>query len=109
MAALRMRTLTAAALREMPLPSPGGDKEQRGRVLVVGGAMRVPGAALLAGEAASRAGAGKLQIATLRVWRRRWPWRCRRRWCWAWGRTDRAKSRAGTVPWMQHLQHAMPP
>ncbi|RBE37982.1 carbohydrate kinase, partial [Xanthomonas oryzae pv. oryzae] len=25
MAALRMRTLTAAALREMPLPSPGGD------------------------------------------------------------------------------------
>lgn len=64
MAALRIRMLTAAALRAMPLPSPGGDKEQRGRVPVVGGAMRVPGAALLAGEAALRAGAGKLQIAT---------------------------------------------
>lgn len=64
MAAARLRTLTAAALRAMPLPSPGGDKEQRGRVLVVGGSMRVPGAALLAGEAALRAGAGKLQIAT---------------------------------------------
>ncbi|AGH76687.1 hypothetical protein XAC29_05900 [Xanthomonas axonopodis Xac29-1] len=33
-------------------------------MLVVGGSMRVPGAALLAGEAALRAGAGKLQIAT---------------------------------------------
>ncbi|MBV6803385.1 MULTISPECIES: NAD(P)H-hydrate dehydratase [Xanthomonas] len=64
MAAARLRTLSAAALRAMPLPSPGGDKEQRGRVLVVGGSMRVPGAALLAGEAALRAGAGKLQIAT---------------------------------------------
>ncbi|KTF31390.1 NAD(P)H-hydrate dehydratase [Xanthomonas vesicatoria] len=64
MAAARVRMLTAAALRAMPLPSPGGDKEQRGRVLIVGGSMRVPGAALLAGEAALRAGAGKLQIAT---------------------------------------------
>ncbi|WAT15653.1 NAD(P)H-hydrate dehydratase [Xanthomonas fragariae] len=64
MAAARIRTLTAAALRTMPLPSPGGDKEQRGRVLIVGGSMRVPGAVLLAGEAALRAGAGKLQIAT---------------------------------------------
>ncbi|WOB27585.1 MULTISPECIES: NAD(P)H-hydrate dehydratase [Xanthomonas] len=64
MAAARVRTLTAAALRAMPLPLPGGDKEQRGRVLIVGGSMRVPGAALLAGEAALRAGAGKLQIAT---------------------------------------------
>ncbi|WP_115561557.1 NAD(P)H-hydrate dehydratase [Xanthomonas arboricola] len=64
MAAARVRMLTPAALRAMPLPSPGGDKEQRGRVLVVGGSMRVPGAALLAGEAALRAGAGKLQIAT---------------------------------------------
>ncbi|MBB3760631.1 NAD(P)H-hydrate dehydratase [Xanthomonas arboricola] len=62
MAAPRM--LTAAALRAMPLPAPGGDKEQRGRVLIVGGSMRVPGAVLLAGEAALRTGAGKLQIAT---------------------------------------------
>ncbi|WP_166761538.1 NAD(P)H-hydrate dehydratase [Xanthomonas euroxanthea] len=64
MAAPRMRMLTAAALRSMPLPAPGGDKEQRGRVLIVGGSMRVPGAVLLAGEAALRTGAGKLQIAT---------------------------------------------
>lgn len=64
MAAPRVRTLTAAALRSMPLPAPGGDKEQRGRVLIVGGSMRVPGAVLLAGEAALRTGAGKLQIAT---------------------------------------------
>ncbi|SOU02937.1 putative sugar kinase [Xanthomonas arboricola pv. fragariae] len=64
MAAPRVRMLTAAALRAMPLPAPGGDKEQRGRVLVVGGSMRVPGAVLLAGEAALRTGAGKLQIAT---------------------------------------------
>ncbi|NIJ83840.1 hydroxyethylthiazole kinase-like uncharacterized protein yjeF [Xanthomonas arboricola] len=64
MAAPRVRLLTAAALRAMPLPAPGGDKEQRGRVLIVGGSMRVPGAVLLAGEAALRTGAGKLQIAT---------------------------------------------
>ncbi|MCS3809280.1 NAD(P)H-hydrate dehydratase [Xanthomonas sp. 4461] len=64
MAAPRVRLLTAAALRSMPLPAPGGDKEQRGRVLIVGGSMRVPGAVLLAGEAALRTGAGKLQIAT---------------------------------------------
>ncbi|NIK50893.1 NAD(P)H-hydrate dehydratase [Xanthomonas arboricola] len=64
MATPRVRMLTAAALRAMPLPAPGGDKEQRGRVLIVGGSMRVPGAVLLAGEAALRTGAGKLQIAT---------------------------------------------
>ncbi|KHL54506.1 NAD(P)H-hydrate dehydratase [Xanthomonas cannabis] len=64
MATPRVRMLTAAALRSMPLPAPGGDKEQRGRVLIVGGSMRVPGAVLLAGEAALRTGAGKLQIAT---------------------------------------------
>ncbi|KAB7765644.1 NAD(P)H-hydrate dehydratase [Xanthomonas maliensis] len=64
MASARVRTLTAARLRALPLPAPGGDKEQRGRVLIVGGSMRVPGAVLLAGEAALRAGAGKLQIAT---------------------------------------------
>lgn len=58
------RRLTARLLRGMPLPNPRGGKEQRGRVLVVGGSSRVPGAALLAGTAALRAGAGKLQVAT---------------------------------------------
>ncbi|MEA9829787.1 NAD(P)H-hydrate dehydratase [Xanthomonas campestris pv. raphani] len=64
MAGPRVRTVTAAALRAQPLPAPGGDKEQRGRVLIVGGSARVPGAVMLAGEAALRAGAGKLQLAT---------------------------------------------
>ena len=50
--------------RTLPQPSDDGDKDQRGRVLVVGGSVEVPGAALLAGIAALRAGAGKLQIAT---------------------------------------------
>jgi len=60
--------VTGDLLRQMPLPRPGedGDKEQRGRVLVIGGSLEVPGAALLAGVAALRAGAGKLQIATTR-------------------------------------------
>lgn len=61
-----VRPLTAKLLRSMPLPASGGGKEQRGRVLVVGGSSNVPGAALLAGTAALRAGAGKLQVATAR-------------------------------------------
>lgn len=57
--------VTGALLRGMPLPDPGaeGDKEARGRVLVVGGSREVPGAVLLAGMAALQAGAGKLQVA----------------------------------------------
>lgn len=55
--------VTAVLLADMPLPPPGGDKEARGRVLVVGGSAQVPGAVRLAGEAALRAGAGKLQMA----------------------------------------------
>lgn len=60
-----LRALTARRLRQMPLPVPDadGDKEDRGRVLVVGGAREVPGALVLAGTAALRAGAGKLQLA----------------------------------------------
>lgn len=57
-----VQLLTAAVLAGRPLPPPGGDKEDRGRVCVIGGSAQVPGAALLAGEAALRAGAGKLQI-----------------------------------------------
>lgn len=58
--------VTAELLRGMPLPQPDGDgdKETRGRVLVVAGSVPVPGGALLAGIGALRAGAGKLQIAT---------------------------------------------
>jgi hydroxyethylthiazole kinase-like uncharacterized protein yjeF len=55
-------------MRAWPLPQPdeAGDKEARGRVLVVGGAPEMPGAVILAATAALRAGAGKLQIATCR-------------------------------------------
>ena len=61
-----MQSVTQRLLRSWPLPQPGddGDKEERGRVLVVGGSIEVPGAILLAGVAALRAGAGKLQLAT---------------------------------------------
>jgi hydroxyethylthiazole kinase-like uncharacterized protein yjeF len=56
--------VTGGLLRGWPLPEPGGDKESRGRVLVLGGTASTPGAVLLAGEAVLRAGGGKLQIAT---------------------------------------------
>jgi ADP-dependent NAD(P)H-hydrate dehydratase len=58
--------ITPELLRTMPLPEPAGstDKKARGSVLVIAGSVEVPGAALLAGTAALRAGAGKLQIAT---------------------------------------------
>jgi ADP-dependent NAD(P)H-hydrate dehydratase len=56
----------SAVLREMPLPEPQeGSKEDRGRVLAVGGSRDVPGALLLTGLGALRAGAGKLQLATV--------------------------------------------
>jgi ADP-dependent NAD(P)H-hydrate dehydratase len=59
--------VTPALLRRLPLPSlESGDKEDRGRVMVVGGSTEMPGAALLAGTAVLRAGAGKLKIATAR-------------------------------------------
>jgi ADP-dependent NAD(P)H-hydrate dehydratase len=57
------RTVTPALLRGWPLPPPGDDKHDRGSALVVGGAARTPGAVMLAGLAALRAGAGKLQMA----------------------------------------------
>lgn len=64
----RVRHIDAALLRRWPLPSVDGSqgKDDRGRVLVVGGSQQVPGAVILAGVAALRAGAGKLQIATSR-------------------------------------------
>jgi hydroxyethylthiazole kinase-like uncharacterized protein yjeF len=58
--------LDAEALRAWALPplDDDVDKEARGKVLVIAGSREVPGAALLAGEAALRVGAGKLAIAT---------------------------------------------
>jgi hydroxyethylthiazole kinase-like uncharacterized protein yjeF len=55
--------ITPRLLREWPLPDPQGDKESRGTVLVIGGSRVTPGAVLLAGVAALRAGAGRLQLA----------------------------------------------
>ena len=60
--------INAAWLRAHPLPQPGEDtdKNSRGHVLAVGGSRRVPGGLLLTGEAALRAGAGKVQLATVK-------------------------------------------
>ncbi len=56
---MTQRILTPALLRERPLPVPEeGSKEARGSAFVIGGSASVPGAALLAGVAALRAGAG---------------------------------------------------
>ena len=58
--------LDSAALKQHPLPPVvDGDKETKGRILIVAGSRDVPGAALLAATGAMRAGAGKLRIATV--------------------------------------------
>ncbi|MGC5663874.1 NAD(P)H-hydrate dehydratase [Micromonospora sp. WMMD723] len=57
------RVITPGLLREWALPVPTGGKDNRGTVLVVGGSRFTPGAVLLAGVAALRAGAGVLQLA----------------------------------------------
>jgi hydroxyethylthiazole kinase-like uncharacterized protein yjeF len=49
---------------ELPHHDDGDSKHDRGQVLVVGGGRETPGAVLLAGLAALRVGAGKLQLAT---------------------------------------------
>jgi hydroxyethylthiazole kinase-like uncharacterized protein yjeF len=56
-------------LRGWPLPpvQEDGDKESRGRVLVLAGSREMPGAAVLAATAALRAGAGKLVVATVQA------------------------------------------
>jgi hydroxyethylthiazole kinase-like uncharacterized protein yjeF len=55
--------VTPALLRAWRPPEPSGGKEERGTVLVIGGSRDTPGAVLLAGVAALRAGAGRLQLA----------------------------------------------
>jgi len=55
--------LTPNFLRDWPLPEPGAGKYGRGQVLVVGGAARTPGAAMLSALAALRVGAGRLTLA----------------------------------------------
>jgi hydroxyethylthiazole kinase-like uncharacterized protein yjeF len=59
--------LDAEALKQHRLPPVvDGDKETKGRILIVAGSRDVPGAGLLTALAAMRAGAGKLRIATAR-------------------------------------------
>lgn len=58
----RSEKVTADLLREWGLPDPGDSKKTRGRVIVVGGSRRSPGAVMLAGEAALRVGAGRLGL-----------------------------------------------
>lgn len=61
-----MEPLDSRWLREhpLPVPHPDADKNSRGKVFVIGGSATVPGGALLTAEAALRAGAGKVQVAT---------------------------------------------
>ena len=63
---MQPQNLTPALLRGWPLPPAevDCDKDDRGRVMIVGGSMEIPGAALLAATAALRAGAGKVTVAT---------------------------------------------
>jgi ADP-dependent NAD(P)H-hydrate dehydratase len=57
--------VTPQVLRAWPLPEPTGGKNARGSILVIGGSTETLGAVLLAAQAAMRAGAGKLQVATV--------------------------------------------
>ena len=58
--------LDQVALQSHPLPPViDGDKETKGKILIIAGSGEVPGAALLSATAAMRAGAGKLRIATV--------------------------------------------
>jgi ADP-dependent NAD(P)H-hydrate dehydratase len=58
--------VTPQMLHSWRPPEPSGDKNARGSILVIGGSTETLGAVLLAAEAAMRAGAGKLQVATVR-------------------------------------------
>ncbi|MFS2108686.1 NAD(P)H-hydrate dehydratase [Sphingomonas sp. Sphisp140] len=62
-----MSEIDADWLTRHPLPAVEDDtnKNARGRVLAAGGSTMVPGALRLTGEAALRAGAGKVQLATV--------------------------------------------
>lgn len=62
---MKPNSLDRSALRQHPIPGViDGDKETKGRILIIAGSRDVPGAALLAATAAMRSGAGKLRIAT---------------------------------------------
>jgi len=61
-----LKPLDRKALQHHPLPHVAdGDKDSKGRILVIAGSREVPGAAVLTATAAMRAGAGRLKIATV--------------------------------------------
>ena len=70
LSALPVTRLNDDLLRQWPLPMPAadGDKEERGRILIVGGARQMPGAVILAANAAMRAGAGSLGSVVASTW-----------------------------------------
>jgi ADP-dependent NAD(P)H-hydrate dehydratase len=58
--------LNAAELKRHPLPPiEEADKDSRGRLLVIAGTREIAGAAMICANAAMRAGAGKISIATV--------------------------------------------
>ena len=60
------KPLTRFALKNFPLPPVvDGDKETKGRILIVAGCRELAGAALLVARSAMRAGAGKLRMVTV--------------------------------------------
>ena len=64
---MKTTLLDETVLRHHPLPANvDGDKDSKGRILVIAGSRAVPGAALLTGTAALRSGAGTLRIASVR-------------------------------------------
>ena len=66
MSRARGKPLNRSSLKSFPLPPVvDGDKETKGRILIVAGSRQVAGAALLTANAAMRAGAGKLRMATV--------------------------------------------
>ena len=59
----RAKPLTRTALKSFPLPPVvDGDKETKGRIMIIAGCRELAGAALLVANAAMRAGAGKLRM-----------------------------------------------
>jgi len=62
----KVRTLDLAELKRHPLPPIAeGDKDSHGKLLVIAGTREIPGAAMITANAALRAGAGKISIATV--------------------------------------------
>lgn len=55
--------VTPRLLRDWSLPEPGSSKHLRGRVVLLGGSARTPGAVQLSGIATLRVGAGHLSLA----------------------------------------------